>query len=272
MGRFSNLDFDPDARRPVSPDATDPWPTMDEAGCLRAGDEAFDRGLYEAALTAYSRALRFNQGLPAAWLGQARCLLCLGEYPEAVTWSIRALEKFFNSPDLLAARGLALVLGGQPVQGMEFLDGAVAMRSPSAWVWLARGEGLLGAHLSEANAPRCFLKAVELSPQDWRMEMRVGMAYNGAHRYTSARAPLLSAQHRFEKNRRPGTADSGDNCLLLYHLGVAHEGLGELALASGYYGRAASARRDFAEAQQALSRVQATGVFSKLWRQMRAKK
>lgn len=272
MGRFSNLDFDPDSKRPQLSEADDPWPTMDEVGCLRAGDEAFDRGLYEAALTAYSRALRFNQALPAAWLGQARCLLCLGEYPEAVTWSIRALEKFFNSPDLLAARGLALVLGGQPVQGMEFLDGAVAMRSPSAWVWLARGEGLLGAHISEANAPRCFLKAVELSPQDWRMEMRVGMAYNGAHRYTSARAPLLSAQHRFEKDRRPGAAGSGENCLLLYHLGVAHEGLGELSLASGYYGRAAGARRDFVEAQQALSRVQATGVFSKLWRQMRAKK
>ena len=272
MGRFSNLDFDPDAKRPTAPEADDSWPTLDEAGCLRAGDDAFDRGLYEAALTAYSRTLRFNQGLPAAWLGQARCLLCLGEYPEAATWSTRALEKFFNSPDLLAAKGLALVLGGQPTQGMEFLDGAVGLRSPSAWVWLARGEGLLGAHLSEANAARCFLKAVELAPDDWRLEMRVGIAYNSAHHYTWARAPLLSALRRFEKGRRPGGIESGGDCLLLYHLGVAHEGMGEMALASGYYGRASAARRHFVEAEQALSRVQATGVFSKLWRQMRAKK
>lgn len=272
MGRFSKLDFDAAAKLPAPESANDPWPNLDEAGCLRAGDEAFDMGLYEAALTAYSRALRFNKGLPAAWLGQARCLICLGEYPEAVTWSTRALEKFFNSPDLLAAKGLALVLGGQPTQGMEFLDGAVGLRSPSAWVWLARGEGLLGAHSLEANASRCFLKAIELAPEDWRLEMRIGMAYNGSQHYTRARASLLSALHRSEKGRTPGQAPQGGNCLLLYHLGIAHEGLGELALAAGYYQRASVARRHFVEAEQALSRVQAMGVFSKLWRQLRAKK
>ena len=220
MGRFSKLDFDAGAKSPSPEEANDPWPNLDEAGCLRAGDEAFDMGLYEAALTAYSRALRFNKGLPAAWLGQARCLICLGEYPEAVTWSTRALEKFFNSPDLLAAKGLALVLGGQPTQGMEFLDGAVGLRSPAAWVWLARGEGLLGAHSPEANASRCFLKAIELAPEDWRLEMRIGMAYNGF----SALHPcagfadclLCIALRRGEvPNAQKG---QGDNCLLLYHL------------------------------------------------------
>jgi tetratricopeptide (TPR) repeat protein len=273
MGRFSKLDFDAGTARPAPREETeDDWPAMDEAGCMHAGDDAFDAGLYEAALTAYSRALRFNKSLPSAWLGQVRCLICMGEYPEAVTWSDRALEKFFNSPDLLACKGLALVLGGQVAKGMEFLDGAVALRSPSAWVWLARGEGLLRTNQPEANAARCLLKALELSPEDWRTEMRVGMIYNGARLYASARSPLLSALRRVERGRPHGRADQGSDCLLLYHLGITHEGLGELSAAAGYFQRAVASRRSYAEAEQALSRVQATGVFSKLWRQIKARK
>jgi tetratricopeptide (TPR) repeat protein len=272
MGRFSRLDFDTSPKRPDTGEAVDSWPTLDEAGCLRAGDEAFDSGLYEAALTAYSRALRFNKSLAAAWLGQVRCLICLGEYPEAITWSDRALEKFFNSPDLLACKGLALTLAGMAVQGMEFLDGAVALRSPSSWVWLARGEGLLRTRQPAANASRCFLKAMETAPDDWRTEMRVGIAYNGARLFALARTPLLSALRRVESDRhqRPGSS-TGGNCLLLYHLGVAHEGLGDTAAAAGFYQRAAMARRSYVEAEQALSRVQATGAFSKIWRQFKAR-
>lgn len=271
MGRFSKLDFNAGAARSAPPEE-DPWPTLDEAGCLRAGDEAFDSGLYEAALTAYSRALRFNKSLPAAWLGQVRCLICLNEYPEAVTWSDRALEKFFNAPDLLACKGLALVLSGQTSVGMEFLDGAVALRSPSPWVWLARGEGLLRTRQPVENAARCFLKAVELAADDWRTEARVGMAYNGARLYGPARSPLVSALRRLESGRTAGATPPRENGLVLYHLGITHEGLGELALAAGYYQRALAARRHYVEAEQALSRVQATGMFSKVWRQIKARK
>ena len=31
-----------------------------------------------------------------------------------------------------------------------------------------------------ANARRCFLKALELTPKDWHLKLRIGMAYNRA--------------------------------------------------------------------------------------------
>jgi len=150
-------------------------------------------------------------------VGQIRCLICLGEYPEAVTWGDRALERFPGSADLLACKGMALVLLGDGDQGREYLDGAVQLRAPSTWVWLARGESLLVMRQSLENARRCFLKATELAPQDWHLQLRIGMAYNRAHMFSRAREPLLTA-----------VQGSGDNPLALFHLGVAVEGLGQV--------------------------------------------
>src|SRR5207247_5744554 len=128
----------------------------------------------------------------------------------------RALERFPDGPELLAAKGLALALSGDWGEGMAYSDGAVEMRSPSAWVWLARGEALLVARQPEMNARRCFLKAMELSPKDWHLELRIGMAYNRAGLSTQARGPLLSA-----------VRIAGDHPLVLYHLGLASEKPGD---------------------------------------------
>src|SRR3954447_2385178 len=147
MGRFARLDFA--AQPAVVEPLGDEWPDLDEQGCMAAGEDQFQRGLYEAALIQYSRALRFNRDLAGAWLGQVRCLICLAEYREAVTWSSRALERFPASADLLAGKGLALVLSGDVGEGISYLDGAVEKRSPSPWVWLARGEALLAASQPE---------------------------------------------------------------------------------------------------------------------------
>ena len=255
MGRFSKLDLDQQAGRPAPEPLDDPWPNLDAEGCLKAADEQFERGGYEAALTLYSRALRFDRDLDAAWVGQIRCLLCLGEFPEAVLWADRALERMRNAPELLACKGLALVLGGSVADGIAFLDGAVAMRSPSALVWLARGEALLAARQPEENAHRCFLKAREQAPDDWRLEVRIGMAYNRARCWARARSPLLSAQRH-----------APDNPLALYHLGLAQEHLGEERVGAGLYERAVAVRPGFAEAAQALERVRRANFFTRLWR------
>src|SRR5688500_15074773 len=98
MSRFSKLDFEAAPTPIVAPDK---WPDMDEAGCLRNGDEAFYSGLYETALNLYSRALRFNRESVAAWVGQIRCLIEMGEFPEAITWADRASERFPNNAGLL---------------------------------------------------------------------------------------------------------------------------------------------------------------------------
>src|SRR5438067_8619036 len=150
-GRFARLDFETSPAAPEQP-AAEVWPDLDAPACMAAAAEQFDSGLYEAALVHYSRALRFDRELAAAWLGQVRALICLGEYREAILWSNRGLERFHDCPDLLAAKGLALVLSGDSREGIAFSDGAVETRAPSAWIWLARGESLLAAGQHEANA------------------------------------------------------------------------------------------------------------------------
>ena len=248
QGRFSKLDFEDKAAPLEQGPVVDPWPNLDEHGCLRMAEEQFDGGLYELALASYSRALRFNKDLSQGWVGQVRCLLCLGEYPEAITWSSRGLDRFPNSSDLLASKGLAMIFAGQRSEGMEFLDGAVQMKSPSAWVWIARGQGLLAIGQPAANATRCFMKAYEAAPEEWRVAMRIGMAYNRCRMFAQSRPLLLSAVRQ-----APG------NPLLLYHLGVAHEGLGDRRAAVGYYERAVAARRDYPEASAGLTRTRSRG-------------
>jgi tetratricopeptide (TPR) repeat protein len=257
MGRFANLDFDSRTHRAALPVTDDPWPNLDAQGCLTKGDEHFQVGLYEQALVAYSKALRFNKDLVAAWVGQVRCLICLGEYPEAITWSDRALERFANTPDLLAAKGLALVYLGSS-EGPSYLDGAVEMRWPSAWVWLARGESLLVTRQPETNAHRCFLKAIEYAPDDWHIQMRIGMAYNRHRLPAKARSHLMTALR-----------GAPNNPLLLYQLGWMLEGLGESTAAAGYYERALAVRPNFTEASDALKQARCFNPLFRLWRRMK---
>jgi tetratricopeptide (TPR) repeat protein len=226
---------------------------------MAIADEHFRTGIYDEALRHYSRALRFNRDLAGAWVGQIRCLIATGDYNEAVTWSDRGLERFANTPDLLACKGLALTHLGDP-SGPSYLDSAVTMKAISPWVWLARGECLL-LRKSAPNAERCFLKALESAGDDWHTELCIGIAYNAAKMHAKARKPLLSVIER-----------APDNPLALYQLGLMHEGSGELALAEGCFQRALTRRGDYRDARAALDRVQKAGVASrivqKLWQKL----
>jgi len=255
MGRFANLEMNPAALAGSRTSAVD-WPDLDEARCVSSADDSFNMGNYDAALTFYSRALRFDRDLAPAWVGQIRCLLAMNEFREAVTWSDRALDRFANTPDLLACKGLALAYLGDP-EGLAFLDSAVAMKSAGVWVWLARGECLLLHKTAEANAVRCFMKALEMSGDDWRIELRVGIAYYRAGLPARARGPLLSAVRK-----------CADNRLALHNLGLTYQALGETESATGCFSRAHSLGcKDSARALEAIrSRGPVTRLFDSLLR------
>jgi hypothetical protein len=63
----------------------------------------------------------------------------------------------------------------------------------------------------------------------------------------------------------------GDNPMVLYHLGLAQEGLGESRIAVGLFEQALRLRRKFPEAEQALLRARSTNPVAKLWRRLSAK-
>jgi tetratricopeptide (TPR) repeat protein len=260
MGRFAKLDFEEEPRRPRPEPPANPWPDLDAQTCLEGAEEEFRKGFYERALLYYARALRFDRSLLPAWVGQARCYVELGRFSEAVTWAERGLEQLRDAPELLACKGLALVLSARVREGMEYLDGAVELQNASPWVWLARGECLLAAAQPEPNVRACFSKAMALASGDPYLELRIGMAYSRARKYFLARPPLLSALRRI-----------GENPLAFYHLGRVSEGLGERREAAGWYERALTARPDFREAQEGLRRTRHVRPLAGLLRRLGVK-
>jgi tetratricopeptide (TPR) repeat protein len=161
MSRFVNLEFGERADER----ATEVKAARDEVSHLAEAQAAFERGDFEAALRAYARALEFNPQNAAAWSGQVRMLIELGEFQEARLWADKALERFAHEPELLAAKGVALARLGELSEAMALSDAAVEERGDTPYVWLARGDVLLAR--AEKRADYCFTKALAAAPRQW---------------------------------------------------------------------------------------------------------
>src|SRR4051794_36190979 len=104
MSRFGNLEFGDSPRS----DAREVARAKDEAFYLSEANSFFESGRFEQALRAYAKALEQNPKSAAAWTGQVRMLIELGEFKEAKLWAEKALALFPREGDLLAAKAVAL--------------------------------------------------------------------------------------------------------------------------------------------------------------------
>src|SRR5436190_3412982 len=140
MSRFNNLEFggEFEEQLPVQAPAEKGEVYYLNEACL-----AFENGYFERALRLYSKVLEFNPKNIAAWAGQVRMLIELGEFPEAKLWADKALEKFSNEPELLAAKAVALARLGDLKAAIAFSDAAFEEHGETPYVWLARGDVLL---------------------------------------------------------------------------------------------------------------------------------
>jgi len=161
MSRFGNLEFNrsPDENLRQSPDL------KDEAHYFAAAHAHFESGRFEPALRAFAKVLEFNPKNSAAWTGQIRMLIELGEYQEAKVWAEKALANFPNEPELLAANAVALARLGDLKAAMAFSDASIEEHGNTPYVWLARGDVLLAR--KEKRADYCFEKAFGFAPQEW---------------------------------------------------------------------------------------------------------
>ena len=162
MSRFVNLEF--------GDESEDQWAQQkaavkDEGYYLAQARAAFETADFELALRAFCKVLEFNPQNAAAWAGQVRMLIELGEYREAKLWADKALERFPHEPELLAAKAVALGRSGDLQGAMAFSDASIEERGDTPYVWLARGDVLLARE--EARATYCFEKALLLAPGDW---------------------------------------------------------------------------------------------------------
>jgi tetratricopeptide (TPR) repeat protein len=163
MSRFSNLEFG-GAQGGESHDRVD----KDGQFYLAEANAEFARGQFEKGLRDYAKVLEFNPANPAAWSGQVRMLIELGEFHEARLWADKALEHFPRDPHLLAAKAVALARGGDPEAALAFSDAAIGENGEVPYVWLARGDVLMAR--GEKRAVYCFAKAFTLAPLDWMIQ------------------------------------------------------------------------------------------------------
>ena len=208
-GRFSNLEFDDGADKGQPPAQKAGAPLRharfvaedrDAGHCVRQAEAQELAGDHEAALRSFSAALGEDPLLFDAWLGQARMLVELGEYPEARLWVDKALEKLPDNPQLLAVKSMAMYRMGLCHDARALNDTALQGKGESALVWVCRGELMLADR--RAAADECFAHAKRLANPKGPTLMHIGAAYLRCGHYSLAMATLQEAAAAIPKAAR----------------------------------------------------------------------
>lgn len=247
MSRFKHLEFGDAHPEEQAPEDG----LIDEITYLARADKAFDDESYERSLAYYSRALQYDRNSTAAWAGQIRCLVEMGELPEAITWSDSALERFPGSAEVLASRAIAEARGGNPTAAVGFADSAMKNSARTALVWVARGEALIGVNL--ANARACFGKAAEFDPSDASVVASIGRAYMAHRLWRDAYAVLRQHSEAYP-----------DCAMVWFKMGECAAAMRDANEALRCYDRALSLRPDLKAATDARYEVSSRGALGSL--------
>ena len=168
-GRFSRLEVQQPQQQPETRQQT----PANELGVairsaaddLHLAEQAVRTGRFEPALQLYTRALRDDRGIVAAWVGQVQMLVELGDHREARLWSDKALELFRNNGDLMAAKSRACLRLGDQTAAQAVSDASLQAPGSSPLRWRARGELMLV--LRSPRARDCFEKSLGEPGADW---------------------------------------------------------------------------------------------------------
>ncbi|HOX59421.1 MAG TPA: tetratricopeptide repeat protein [Candidatus Paceibacterota bacterium] len=230
----------------------------DEAHYRAEAQAAFENGEFELALRLYGKVLEFNPHNAAAWGGQVRMLIELGQYREAGLWADKALERFPRDAELLAAKGVALGRSGDLQGALAFSDSAVEEHGDTPYVWLARGDVLLACR--ESRADYCFQKALQAAPRDWFVAW-LGARIRSFYRQFALALKLL--QQAVELN--------ATHFLVWLEMGRCQQALGLAGPARHSFEQARQLNPICHEARLALTSLAAMGVGPRLrgwWRRL----
>lgn len=197
MGRFSKLELDDNNSTVVKEILDKDAPIEEEYNqdyYIQQANEYYRKGNFEEALRYYSRALGIDNTLVCAWVGQVRALIDLHAYREAHVWVNKALEIFPSESELLSAKAVVYSKLGQIKQALTISDLAMEQKSPTGYVWLARGIVFLVNR--GRNAEFCFNKSIEMSPQDWFIYQLIGLSYMEKKQYSKAQFYFSEATSR----------------------------------------------------------------------------
>jgi len=248
MSRFSNLEFGEDSNKPPLQRKAQ---LKEEAFYLAEAGAAFAEARFEAGLRAYSKVLEFNAQNPAAWTGQVRMLIELGEFREAKLWADKALERFPQEPELLAAKAVALGRTGDLQAALAFSDAAIEQKGDTPYVWLARGDVLLARQ--ENRADYCLEKALQLAPGDWFTTWLVARIRQFYEQFALA---LQLLQRALELN--------AGHFRLWLELGQCQEALGLIGAAQNSFAQAKQLNPQCHEASRAMVDLKNAGLATRL--------
>ena len=255
MSRFGNLEFNDETGGHSHELPSDS--SKDGAFYLAEANASFENGRFESALRRYAKVLEFDPRCAAAWTGQVRMLIELGEFREARLWADKALEKFPHEPELLAAKAVALGRTGDLQGAIAFSDASIEERGDTPYVWLARGDVLLARR--EARADFCFDKAQMLAPKDWFVKWLIARVRCYYEQFAAA---LKLMQQAVELNAA--------HFLPWLELGRCQQSLGLAGAATVSFNRARELNPRSDEVRAALVQVSRTEFFQRLhgwWRQ-----
>ena len=174
MPRFDKLEWDDSENASkAGPTREDPA-EKDEHYWFALADRHRRDGQHENALRFYSRTLELNRSYVAAWVSQVQMLVMLSEYPQAITWSQKALEMFPNQGDLLATQSQANCRIGDFKSATALSDAALKQRGETAYQWQTRGELMIASR--QKNDRHCFDRAQILS-NDFLVPLETGLIY-----------------------------------------------------------------------------------------------
>jgi tetratricopeptide (TPR) repeat protein len=251
MSRFGNLEF---GDSPQSDAQMQSQPGVkDEPYYLREASEAFESGRFEHALRSYAKALEQNPKSAAAWTGQVRMLIELGEYREAKLWAEKALVLYPREGELLAAKAVALARSGNSKDALAFSDASMEVETSTPYIWLARGDVLLAR--KEKRAAYCFEKALLLARDHWLwpwLASRVHMFYR-----QSAQALKFAQQ---------ALALDAARAIIWQQLGRCEAALGLSSKAQQSFERARELDRECPELDQLTVELNRESLFDRLVR------
>jgi tetratricopeptide (TPR) repeat protein len=254
MKRFTHLEFDDSSNSPKR--QANGEKIRDASYFNKKAIQYFLHADFELALRNYSRALEASSSFFDGWAGQIRMLIELGEYPEALVWSDKAMESFPEHPELLASKAVACLRDAEYDKARAYSDNSISKDNAGPRVWLARTEVLLQS--KSRIAEDCLSKAVAMSGTNANLiRLEAGRLLVRHKRYSTAMDHLQQAVHMFPKS-----------ALAWYELGCCQAKLGfsqaEVSLEQSLH-----LRPLWNEAQEKLDKVNNRGFFSKIFSRLR---
>ena len=229
-----------------------------EAFYLAEARSAFENANFEQGLRLYSKVLEFSPENAIAWTGQVRMLIELGEFREAKLWADKALERFPQEAELLAAKAVALGRSGDLQGALAFSDASIEERGDTPYIWLARGDVLMARE--ETRADYCFEKALLLAPRDW---FTTWLAARIRYYYDQFALALRLLQQAVEWN--------ASHFVLWLELGRCQQAVGLVGLAKNSFLQAQQLDPGSRQATDALTELSTTSLGSRVrgwWRRL----